>query len=672
MSSKALQLKLEEKGVLHGDVSIGYLNLGQIYSEWVQAIWHLTLGRRPKICCRYWIGEKASWYRYFIIVSGPYITNSSNICLPKTILRKHWKQSACQPIQCTINQVEAFDLVSSPPEFLSAQLNLAKVYGARGNESSQDHHFADSLFRLCVDYIEQIRFGLLNDEAKQALQEPAVQTYNAAIRFYLKDTPADHLQELFDLFEKSKSYSLKNQIQAKTIAERHHIPKEILDTQHELCSDIDKMQKRLVGENELSDSLKALYYTAHEKLRDFQDLIKREYPAYYLEKYRNKSDTLIALQKRLGSNELVLYFHLLDDRLLCLRIGKQIKDLIQIEIDSNFENEIKNFLSLVSDSQSSFPNLVEALSGQALSFMPKLLEDIPENSELIIVPHQVLASMPFELLLISVEPVHTLPKRNLPYLFRRFTVQYAYSASTIHTTSQVIKPMMYLGAAPMCCADSVEGNSNLLSGQLPLLPYSAIEIRMSAMSWRGDTMFSAQATKNKFLTAALNHNILHLATHGVIDHDHPLYHSRLLFFDDEQSVTPDLYIHELYQLDLDAQLAVLSACNTGIGPHQTGEGMLSLARAFRYANCPNIVTSLWSVNDQSTAKIMSLFFQFLKEGKGIATALSSAKTEFLRTVPTESEYQLHPYFWAGFIAIADNEILMLFYSHEAIWPRHPD
>ena len=667
VSGQALKLKLEEKGAVHDDVAITYLNIGHIYRRMGKTDEALKMWLKAQNLLQMLDRQQGILVSNLNHSIGTHYLEQKQLLLAQNHFEKALEVVSLPASQMSNSEIDAFDRITSPFEFLSAQLNLARVYSARAHESPQVLHIADSLFRFCVNYLEMVRFGLLNDQAKSNLQEQAVQIYDEAIRFYLKHESKNHLEEIFDLIEKSKSYALKNQVREKTIAERYQIPPETLHTEQQLHLAIDKLQELIIKENVVSDSLKALFYQAHEKLRNFQDQIKRQFPAYYLEKFQNKSDTLVALQQRLGSNEFVFNFHLLNDLLLCVRIGKQSRDLIQIEIDSNFQKNIEILLNLVSNPETSFSAIAEALSGQTLSFMSALLKDIPENSELIIVPHKVLATLPFELLLSSSGPVDTWSKRNFPYLFKRFTVRYAFSAGTIRSESQDLKPMMYLGVAPMCCAESKEGNSKSTLRKVPLLPFSAEEIRMSAGYWHGDAIFSSQATKNRFLAATSDHNILHLATHGIIDHDQPLYHTRLLFFDDEQSVTPDLYLHELYQMDLGARLAVLSACNTGIGPQQVGEGMLSLARAFRYANCPNVVTSLWSVNDQSTAKIMSLFFQFLKEGKGIASALASAKTEFLRTVPIESEYHLHPYFWAGFVAIGDNQILIRPTSHQVFW-----
>ena len=91
-----------------------------------------------------------------------------------------------------------------------------------------------------------------------------------------------------------------------------------------------------------------------------------------------------------------------------------------------------------------------------------------------------------------------------------------------------------------------------------------------------------------------------------------------------------MYAHEIYQLDLNADLVVLSACETGYGKFNQGEGVMSLARSFMYAGTPSLVVSLWQVNDQSTAIIMQLFYEKLEKGMPKDIALRQAKLEYLK------------------------------------------
>ncbi len=112
-----------------------------------------------------------------------------------------------------------------------------------------------------------------------------------------------------------------------------------------------------------------------------------------------------------------------------------------------------------------------------------------------------------------------------------------------------------------------------------------------------------------------------------------------------------MYLEELYGLHLNADLAVLSACNTGKGILDSSKGMVSLNRAFTLAGVPSTLASLWEVPDNVTQKIMVDFYQNLKDGQSKSMALRNAKLKYLKTT-TDANFQL-PFYWAGFVLHGD-------------------
>jgi CHAT domain-containing protein len=117
-----------------------------------------------------------------------------------------------------------------------------------------------------------------------------------------------------------------------------------------------------------------------------------------------------------------------------------------------------------------------------------------------------------------------------------------------------------------------------------------------------------------------------------------------------------LKISEIYNLELNASMVVLSACNTGYGQLKRGEGIMSLARAFFYAGVPNVVMTLWQVEDKSGGRIMTDFYQNLARGTAKDMALRNAKLSFL----TESDpIHQHPYYWSGYIVVGDSSAVFI-------------
>ncbi|MGB5024051.1 MAG: CHAT domain-containing protein, partial [Saprospiraceae bacterium] len=100
------------------------------------------------------------------------------------------------------------------------------------------------------------------------------------------------------------------------------------------------------------------------------------------------------------------------------------------------------------------------------------------------------------------------------------------------------------------------------------------------------------------------------------------------------------------------RMVVLSACETGLGEWEYGEGIRSLGKSFQEAGAESVIMSLWSVNDESSAKIMSGFYKELKEGKSKDEALRNAKMEYLQEAGFEKK---HPYYWAGFVGYGEME-----------------
>ncbi len=103
-------------------------------------------------------------------------------------------------------------------------------------------------------------------------------------------------------------------------------------------------------------------------------------------------------------------------------------------------------------------------------------------------------------------------------------------------------------------------------------------------------------------------------------------------------------------MNINAKLAVLSACNTGSGTLQKGEGVMSLARGFIMAGCPSIIMTLWALEDKSGLKIMTSFYKLFLKGKSSDYALWQAKLEYLENA---DKLKSHPYFWSGYVMIGN-------------------
>jgi CHAT domain-containing protein len=142
------------------------------------------------------------------------------------------------------------------------------------------------------------------------------------------------------------------------------------------------------------------------------------------------------------------------------------------------------------------------------------------------------------------------------------------------------------------------------------------------------------------------YRILHFATHGLLNSKHPALSGLVLSLVNEHREPQDGFLryHEIYNLRLNADLVVLSACQTALGKEVQGEGLIGLTRGFMYAGAPRVVASLWRVDDRATAELMKQFYRgMLNEGLRPAAALRAAQISIL----SDKRWSA-PYYWAAF------------------------
>jgi LPXTG-motif cell wall-anchored protein len=170
----------------------------------------------------------------------------------------------------------------------------------------------------------------------------------------------------------------------------------------------------------------------------------------------------------------------------------------------------------------------------------------------------------------------------------------------------------------------------------------------------GEIYIDSAATKQNFLQNADHYGIIHLATHASVNNEIPLQ-SFIAFYPGNNPTDYRLYAGEIYNMNLDStQLIILSACETGSGKLVKGEGLMSLSRAFAYAGCPNIITSLWKAEDKTTAFISQRLHHYLQKGFSKDKALQQAKLDLLNSNDIDPRFKA-PNYWAHLVFIGQYE-----------------
>jgi hypothetical protein len=308
--------------------------------------------------------------------------------------------------------------------------------------------------------------------------------------------------------------------------------------------------------------------------------------------------------------------------------GQGISAWGKIEI----HGEISNFLDFFKN-PTVIANDPEGYKSAAFRLFSRLFPTgMPVPARLCVVPDAALCFVPFEALLTA--DCAACGLKEAPYLIRQCVLRYAFSLRTLAQQRGIRG-----GASEGLLAFA----PRFARGERGLAPLSAEQDEWADFGFLNTKAYVGEAaTTALFLQKAPVYDVLHLSTH-VRAGERPC----IEFYD------RSFYLPEVYALALRAGLVVLSACETGIGVEQRGEGVMSLARAFAQAGAPSIVSSLWSVNDRSTAVLFGRFYAQLRGGEPVGQALCTAKLAYLNDSKVAAAFQT-PYFWAGFVVVGDN------------------
>jgi CHAT domain-containing protein len=277
------------------------------------------------------------------------------------------------------------------------------------------------------------------------------------------------------------------------------------------------------------------------------------------------------------------------------------------------------------------------------------------TKRLIISPDGFLSLIPFESLIENL-PAASSGFKNLDYLVKKYDISYVPSATIWLRQPQqkVHHQQQFAGYAPSYESMVLASNRMRPGTKITHLKYTRDEVKTASEYFKGKNYLGNEATEAAFKQQVNESSILHLALHGMVDDQNPMRSALVFSSPNEDSEDGFLYAYELFNLQINADLVVLSACNTGYGKLNKGEGVMSLSRAFAQAGSRSLVMSLWNANDQVTSVIMNYFYQGLKHGMNKDEALSRAKIKYLQ----EADPLLaHPFYWSAFVANGDMQPL---------------
>ncbi len=565
-----------------------------------------------------------------------------------------------QSLKANVQNFNSDDIDQNPPvknfyhgfRLLSSLLFKAQALEARYTGKSlrfNDLKNCLNTLHSCDTLIDLLRQQSTNESDKIQLGVIANEVYGDGVRV-AQEASINSLKKkayretAFYFAEKSKSAVLLEAIADANAKSFAGIPPELLEEERGLKSAIALTAQKLAQKPSPEEEkyLRETSFNLKRSYETFTKQLEKQFPDYFNLKFNPSSPSITELQSLL-SQETALISYFIDEsknRLYIFQITKKRYTVTERAIPAEFDKYITGLRNgLFFNEQKTY-----SLSAQHLYdlLIPKVSGNI---KELVVLPTGRLGIIPFEALLSSE------PKTNdysaLPYLLNRFTIRYEFSAGLIQQKSKAqpapSSPSIFL------CAPVVFPAKDRLND----LPGTEREVNdiaqlFASKNFRSERFVKSQADEKVVKSDALDqYNLIHFATHGIVDEKNPEL-SRVFLQSNSEAEDGNLFAGEIYNLKLKANLVTLSACQTGLGKISKGEGVIGLSRALVYAGAKNIIVSFWSVADESTAQLMKDFYGQLLQDQSpdFSSDLRKAKLTLIQ----KKQYSA-PYYWAPFILI---------------------
>jgi len=563
-------------------------------------------------------------------------------------------------------------------------------------EGLKDDDAAAEYYEKAVKYNEELRSSL-NPSERETF-------FDVRINGFYRTAPYEGLarvqmrqnrpMEAFKTSEYTRARVFAEAMSRMAEGKNLSVPPETLkqdsSINNELASLKKDLQKAFEKNNKLViESLEPQVQQLESKLRAHIKMLRERYPLFAATKYPQPMDLA---QTDLKDNEWVLAFHVTDPGIIIyLTKGKNlVKGLFKAIPRKDVDEVVRKFrLPMKLGSDASLQKKLAAfdfLSGKKLSdlLLVDILPDLPKNTPVIIVPDGSLGVVPFEMLVLNDGGNITTDKRpqtsGAEFFGDRNPISY-YQSITALTLARTLGKQQKPGEKLLAMVDPVfssddprlaklaKQEKDRLLATLPKDLTMSIETetgisfpRLPVTAQLGDSLKKAdpsrtdlyegmKAKKSVLVEKDLTpYRSLVFATHGYFGKDLPGIQEPVLvlsLLDQPKGQDGFLRLSEVMGLKINCDIAGLTACQTGLGRHISGEGTMGMGRAFQYAGAKSVLMSLWSVSETASVNLVESFLKNLKEGKSKLEALRLARDEIRK-----SGYD-HPFYWAPFILVGE-------------------
>ena len=579
-----------------------------------------------------------------------------------------------QSIQLLSVELAAIDDPEEVPEkLLIGENQLAYIYSELGEvciEEYKMNHSKDSL-RKGIDYLKlsekvnQIqvqKYPTELSDLKALARQRSLKEYLQYALFELNEVAPSVISraKMFSISERSRSFLLLNQ---KIINQNLlRLSEEDRVSYETLVENRKTLEEAFYETQNSKDGLSALEVSewrgeiirANDAIQIFEEANK-----IGLSKKLNALKLLDNIQSVLDDDQALIEYFVGEEIMFIYLITQKNIKVYKETISDNYLVVLNEYLSHLLKYSTLGDSFTKSSCGLFNLLMRKPLNDLdPRINRLVIVKDQSLNLIPFEVFP-SENCGNPNSATNKMYLLETYSISYAYSGQIFELQSRTTANRAnynFLGYAPSYPPEKIEAasvdSSSLIaflvrSGQYELKGAKK-EVTRVAKLLKGKAMFEEEATEANFKANANDHAVILLSMHGLVNLQQPNFSELLFDFGHDPISKEDNLLRpiEIYQMNLNADLIVLSACDTGNGKLYPGEGVFSFSRAFAAAGVPSTMMTLWKVDDRSTSQIVISFFEFLKKGMPKDIALQKAKLQYLE-VNKNNKAALHPYFWAG-------------------------
>ena len=461
----------------------------------------------------------------------------------------------------------------------------------------------------------------------------------------------------FYFSEKSKSAVLLETISDSEAKNFANIPDTLLVFEQDIKREITYYEQKIAEAPgpELEREYRDRLFTLNSDYSAFTFQLEQSFPDYFNLKYNVKTVSVEDLKNQMDSETGILNYFIAEksERLFIFLISKNKFRVYNEPLEVDFDRYLTAFRNTIQyRAQNGYFRISNELYRQLFPFR------IPKNlKHLVIIPDGRLGTIPFEALTGGKYKKYEPDYASLPYLINQLSVSYDYSSTLFHQKNINSGDSKNDSRGILLCAPVEFQGEQTQTERIGLADLPATESEVIKIDQlfqenglNANVYLHDEAREEVIKSPEIeNYKFLHFATHGIVNEESPQLSQIFLAPDSGEGEDGSLYSGEIYNLNIQADLVTLSACQTGLGKIAKGEGIIGLSRALTYAGANNLIVSLWSVSDESTSDLMVNFYQKLltdPEVKSYSQAIRLAKLNLI----INTDYPL-PYYRAPFVLI---------------------